>query len=192
MSPVLQVGSVPAEPSGKPRSLRACEERVLFQSLAQAGTAADYMASATWDSPVGLSKTWWAHLCDTSGHPRAPIWVPILLPGADSSYMYTSHPITQIGPDKSYFLRYPLPARMLILDPTLEISSSPLETGSHLSPLSNFLCYSAISLILFSMLQNPKILSTRRRSTMGMSGIFSYLFIHQTFTKYIYSRHYIR
>ena len=47
MSPVLQVGSVPAEPSGKPRSLRACEERVLFQSLAQAGTAADYMASAT-------------------------------------------------------------------------------------------------------------------------------------------------
>ena len=87
------------------------------------------MASATWDSPVGLSKTWWAHLCGTSGHPRAPIWVPILLPGADSSYMYTSHAITQIGPDKSYFLRSPLPARMLILDPTLEMSSSPWILG---------------------------------------------------------------
>ena len=184
--------SLPAEPSGKPRSLRACEERVLFQSLVQAGTAADYMASATWDSFVSLSRTWWGHFYVTSsGHPRAPIWVPILLSGADSFYMYISHPITQIGPDKSYLLRSPLPARMLILDPTLEISSSPLETGSHFSPLSNSLCYSAISLILFSMLQNPKILRTRR-STMVMSCIFSYLFIHQTFIKYIYSRQYTR
>lgn len=66
-------------------------------------------------------------------------------------YMYTNHPYHTSWP-RLGLLRCPLAGRVLacehspLLDLTLEIPSTPLETGSFISPLSNLIGYSAISL----------------------------------------------
>lgn len=125
------------------------EEGVLFWSLVQAGTASDCMASAPWDQ-LGLASAE-----PTMGSLMWPIrWLkgtyicelPMLPISIDASlYVYPQLPHKFAQPRATPCKNAGLWTQVLLR----EILSTPLETGSRFSALSNLLCCSTISLLPF-------------------------------------------